>query len=143
MLWYRMIGLLLILSGLLSSCSDQRVSIETIPAYPDAAPLQPGEHPFADSTRTLFENIVGDQMTTQVQLYRLPMETTLENVKTFYGEQFRESDWSLDEAAAAQEGYMRMATWKRGNILQGEQILLIGFLPGEASNTMMVGLFSQ
>lgn len=93
------IAFLLVFIVLLAACGGSAATISDIPAYPDAAALEPGVDPVAD---TLVNNMAQDaQVRSSVgaggqieqKAYRLPAGTTWEQVESYYNDQLGSDGW--------------------------------------------------
>ena len=93
------LGLLAISLIFLVGCGSKAVTMDEIPAYPDATALEPGADPVAD---TLVENMAQDaQIRTDVgvggqieqKAYRLPAGATWDDVESFYNDKLGANDW--------------------------------------------------
>ena len=93
------LGLLAISLIFLVACGSKAVTIDEIPAYPEATALEPGADPVAD---TLVENMAQDaQIRTDVgvggqieqKAYRLPAGATWDDVESFYNDKLGANDW--------------------------------------------------
>ena len=83
----------------LVGCGSKAVTMDEIPAYPEATALEPGADPVAD---TLVENMAQDaQIRTDVgvggqieqKAYRLPAGATWDDVESFYNDKLGANDW--------------------------------------------------
>lgn len=90
---------LVLLSLSLAACGGKTATINDIPAYPDAAALQPGEDPIAD---TLVNNMeqdaslranIGTGGSIEQMAYRLPAGTTWDQVKSYYDKELDSAGW--------------------------------------------------
>ena len=93
------LGLLAISLIFLVGCGSKAVTMDEIPAYPEATALEPGADPVAD---TLVENMAQDaQIRTDVgvggqieqKAYRLPAWATWDDVESFYNDKLGANDW--------------------------------------------------
>ena len=93
------LGLLAISLIFLVACGSKAVTMDEIPAYPEATALEPGADPVAD---TLVENMAQDaQIRTDVgvggqieqKAYRLPAGATWDDVESFYNDKLGANDW--------------------------------------------------
>ena len=93
------LGLLAISLIFLVACGSKAVTMDEIPAYPEATALEPGADPVAD---TLVENMAQDaQIRTDVgvggqieqKAYRLPTGATWDDVESFYNDKLGANDW--------------------------------------------------
>ena len=93
------LGLLAMSLIFLVGCGSKAVTMDEIPAYPDATALEPGADPVAD---TLVENMAQDaQIRTDVgvggqieqKAYRLPAGATWDDVESFYNDKLGANDW--------------------------------------------------
>ncbi|MCB8928329.1 MAG: hypothetical protein H6652_22215 [Ardenticatenaceae bacterium] len=93
------LGLLAISLIFLVGCGSKAVTMDEIPAYPEATALEPGADPVAD---TLVENMAQDaQIRTDVgvggqieqKAYRLPAGATWDDVESFYNDKLGANDW--------------------------------------------------
>ena len=93
------LGLLAISLIFLVGCGSKAVTMDEIPAYPEATVLEPGADPVAD---TLVENMAQDaQIRTDVgvggqieqKAYRLPAGATWDDVESFYNDKLGANDW--------------------------------------------------
>ena len=93
------LGLLAISLIFLVGCGSKAVTMDEIPAYPEATALEPGADPVAD---TLVENMaqdaqiridvgVGGQI--EQKAYRLPAGATWDDVENFYNDKLGANDW--------------------------------------------------
>lgn len=96
--WFLLV-LLALLAVLLAACGGDPATVSDIPAYPDAAALQPGEDPIAD---TLINNMEQDANlranmgvggSIEQMAYRLPAGTTWDQVKSFYDQELDGAGW--------------------------------------------------
>ena len=93
------LGLLAMSLIFLVGCGSKAVTMDEIPAYPEATALEPGADPVAD---TLVENMAQDaQIRTDVgvggqieqKAYRLPAGATWDDVESFYNDKLGANDW--------------------------------------------------
>ena len=89
----------LVLLLFLAACGGGTVTVNDIPAYPEAQALEPGTDPVAD---TLVDNMMQDaQIRDSVNVggqieqkaYRLPAGTSWSDVESFYNNQLGDEGW--------------------------------------------------
>ncbi|MEZ4590364.1 MAG: hypothetical protein R3D55_04380 [Chloroflexota bacterium] len=125
-------GVLTVLLLVLVACGSKEATIDDIAAYPDAALLEPGTDPVAD---TLVENMAQDaQIRTSVgvggqieqKAYRLPAGATWDDVESFYNDELGADGWENglggiagdlagDVMSSVNQGndMMQIGTWSR------------------------------
>ena len=95
----KILVLLALLAVLLAACGGDPATVSDIPTYPDAAALQPGEDPIAD---TLINNMeqdaslranIGAGGSIEQMAYSLPAGTTWDQVKSFYDKELDAAGW--------------------------------------------------
>lgn len=124
--------LLALFTLMLAACGGEPATLSDVPAYPEAAALQPGEDPIAD---TLVNNMTQDASiranagvggSVEQMAYRLPAGTTWEQVKAYYDEELGGAGWEsgiggpggslasdILESASVGNDLFQMASWNK------------------------------
>lgn len=122
-----------LLTLLLAACGSKPATVNDIPAYPNAAALQPGEDPIAD---TLVNNMsqdaslranIGVGGSIEQMAYRLPEGTTWDQVKSYYDKELDGAGWDsgmggpggslasgILESVNTGNDLFQMASWNKG-----------------------------
>lgn len=136
--------LALVLLIALTACGGEPVAFEELPVHPDAAPLEAGTHPMADTVADSFRQAIGQEgVQVDLQLYTLPAEVTWEEIQSFYAESL-EGDWKSEPRLAQDTSAFKTVGWARG-AFAGEQGLAIGYGPPLLGSPpfLVVALFSE
>lgn len=123
------------LLGLLVACGGgSAITASDIPAYPDAVLLQPGDDQLAD---TLLQNAeqdaalrssLGVSGSLEQVAYKLPAETSWDQIKSFYGDELEGDGWEsgiggpggnlandLMESVNSSNELLQTGSWSKGD----------------------------
>lgn len=121
------------------------ITIDDIPAFPNATTIQSGEYDLADLlVESIEESVVGEEnVDADVRLYRIPEGTSWEDVQRFYTNQLDEN-WELQSDLTIDSGTLKTIGWSRLGSNE-PQTLLIGFAqdPFGKALFLMISLFTQ
>ena len=105
--------LALMLLVALTACGEP-VAFEELPLHPDAAPLEAGSHPMADTVANSFRQAVGQEgVQIDLQLYTLPDETSWDEIQSFYTGALG-GDWKSEPRLAQDTSAFKTVGWARG-----------------------------
>lgn len=149
MLKLRNAGLLLIftlLIGLLAACggSNAPVALADIPVFTGAEPMRTGASIIADTlVGSIEQGLANQNLTSTINLYRLPEGTTWASVKEFYTGQIA-GDWKTVPELTQEAGTINILGWQRGGAAS-EQVLIAGQAedPVLGETFLVLGLFSE
>lgn len=145
--WFRPIVLMLLsvmVMVALAACGGEPVTMSSIPVFPNTTPLQAGQNSMADTLAGTLESMVGDQLSSEINLYAVPATTTWAEVQDFYTTQLADTDWKAAEELTQETSAINIMGWSRGG-LASEQVLVVGHSPDLLGNGafLIVGLFSE
>ena len=126
--------------------SSEPVAMGDIPIYDGATTVTAGDDPLVDLViESMKESAAGEDISMETGTYALPSGTSWDDVKTFYTDQLKDSDWEpADELSDESEDFKTLG-WQRGPAYQ-EQLLVVAYLPdifGKDAATLIVMLFSE
>lgn len=136
--------LLALLLPLLIACGGGApATMASIPVYPEATEIQPGENSLVDTVADSMQSAGGSQLSAEMRRYSLPAGTTWDEVSAYFTEQLAGSDWQAAANLAGTNEALSTAGWQRGG--GAEQVLLVGLLPEELAEApvLIVALFSE
>jgi hypothetical protein len=120
------------------------VTMSEVPVYPNAEPMAAGENSMADMLSETLSGAVGEQLSSEINLYRLPADADWPAIEEFYTNELADTDWEAAEELAQQNEAINVTGWSRGGFAS-EQVLMIAYSPdmlGEGA-FMIVALFSE
>jgi len=116
------------------------VSLNDIPAYPNATALKPGENPMAD---TLAKNIqqagaMGQKL--DQKIFTLPDDASWDQIKGFYSDKLTSTGWSATSLPIPDNDMFKMTVWTKGS-----QSLTVGQItePISKDNFLLFSLATQ
>jgi hypothetical protein len=121
------------------------VPMSDIPIYDGATPTAAGDNPLVDLVvESMEEAATGEDVTMETQAYGLPDGTTWDDIKSFYNDKLKDSDWKLADELSDESEEFKSIGWQRGPA-SSEQLLVIAYLPDifDEGATMIVMLFSE
>jgi hypothetical protein len=134
----------LLLPALVACGGGEPATMAALPVFPEAAELQAGEDAMADAVAGSLQSSVGGNLTAEVKLYRLPEDTSWEQVRAFYTDALGDTDWKATSELDSANEALSTAGWQRGGGA-GEQVLMVGFVPAllDGGPVAIVSLFSE
>lgn len=138
------LALLALLALLLAACGGGApATMASIPAYPGAAEIQPGENSMVDAVAESMLSAGEGQLSAELRRYGLPAGTTWEQVEAHFASQLGGGWRPAPELGGANEA-LSTAGWQRGGAA-GEQVLLVGLLPEQLAGApvLIVALFGE
>jgi hypothetical protein len=137
--------LLIVLSGVLLSCASTRVSIGSIPVYPEAEGVTGEQNNLAGQVYHAIEASAEEQgQTSKVRLYALPEDSSWQSVTAFYTAELADTDWQPAPHLNSDSDVFMGLGWTR---LSGnrEQSLLIVYVPAlvTGGDFLVIGLLSD
>jgi len=136
---------LAVLAVLLAACGGSTpASLADIPVYAGAQPVEASANYLTDTMATSIEqSIAAQDLTSEINLYRLPEGTTWEEVKQFYTTEV-DDGWETAPEVTQEAGVINFIGWQRGSGAS-EQMLIAGQAEDTASGAifLLLGLFSE
>lgn len=120
------------------------VTMSSIPIFPGATPLQAGDNSMADMLSETMKSSVGNNLTSEINLYSVPTDTDSASIQEFYTTELADTDWkAADELSQQNQGISTMG-WSRGG-RANEQVLMITHSPDMLGQGafLVVALFSE
>lgn len=152
----RLAALLLALCAalLLAACGPKTATLTDLPAYPGATALQPGESALAatladnNATDAAMREQIGVNGAVDQMGYRLPAETTWEQVKGFYDEKLKADGWGtnsmvtgITEQVNQGNELFQTTNWQRGR--QNVTVIMLGSPTDPSLKELIVSLASN
>lgn len=117
-------GMILIFA--LAACGTASpVTIEQLPVYPNAEPVEPGNVMAETIAGAIRDNANTEAVDVEIRIYTLPPETPWEPVLAFYQTEITDEDWKETGNLLTESEYVNTIGWTRGG-LSSEQALLVG-----------------
>lgn len=134
----------LMFMAVLVACGGEPVAMSAVPIFPNTSPLEAGQNSMADTIAETLDSMVGDQLTSEINLYALPAEATWDDIKSFYATELAETDWKTADELTQESTAINITGWTRGG-LASEQVLVVGHSPDLLGDGafLIVGLFSE
>jgi hypothetical protein len=136
--------LIVLALGSLAACGAPPVTMADIPVHPKAAPLEKGKNPIADAASDAMDkSLTGQNLKNEVKLYSVPADVTWDEIKSFYSESLKGSDWKNNDQLTHESDSFSALAWTRSG---DQQALVIGYGPdilGNGSAFLMVMLASK
>lgn len=134
----------LLVPALVACGGGEPATMASLPAFPEATELQPGENAMADTVAESLKSSVGGNLRSEVKLYSLPAAATWDEVRAFYADALQGGDWQASAELDSSTEAINTAGWQRGS-LSSEQVLILGYMPPLLGGgpVLIVSLFSE
>lgn len=131
---------------LLAACggSPTPASLSDIPIFAGAEQAPAAGNTITEAMVSSIEQSIAKQnLTSDVKLYRLPDDTTWDDVKTYYTGAVG-GDWKASDELTQEAGVINIIGWQRGSG-NSEQVLIVGEAedPVSGDHFLLLGLFSE
>ena len=129
----------------LAGCASEPATMDQIPVYPGAEPLEAGDHDLADKVLEAMEASAEEQsLSTKFSLYGLPEDTTWEEIAAFYEAELAGTDWTRVSQLENESEVFKGMGWGR---VSGstEQSLVINYVPRVLTEGafLLIGLLTK
>lgn len=134
-----------VLAVALAACSGSAsASLTDVPVFAGAEPVEASANFLTDAmVRSIQQSVAAQDLTAEINLYRLPKGTTWEAVKQFYTTGIGDV-WQAAPEVTQETGVINFIGWQRGSGAS-EQMLIAGQAEDATSGTtfLLLGLFSE
>jgi hypothetical protein len=136
--------LLVLALSALAACGAPPVAMADIPVHPKATPLEKGKNQIADTASDAMDKaLAGQNLKSEVKLYSVPADVTWDEIKSFYTESLKGSDWKNNDQLTHESDAFSALAWTRSG---DQQALVVGYGPdilGNGTPFVMVMLASR
>ena len=113
----------------LSACGGmQPVTIEQVPIYEGTDPVKDSNIIAETIARTIVDSAEQEAVDVEIRKYRLPENTSWQEMRSFYLPIFENSDWEAVEDLLRETDFVSTLAWRRGGF-SSEQVLLASYSP--------------
>jgi len=140
-----LVALAVVFASLLAACGTEPVSLDQIPVYPQASPMERGTNEVADELiKTINESSKSQGLRVDLNLYGLPEGTGWEDVKAFFEGELADKGWESAPDLSSESDHFRSVGWSRGSG-STEQALTLSYVDDVKGGTtfFVVALFAK
>jgi len=140
-----LVTLAVVLGSMLATCGSEPVSLDQVPVYPQATPMERGTNEVADELmKTIIESSKSQGLRVDLNLYVLPQGTAWEDVNAFYEGELTGKGWEPAPDLSSESEHFRSAGWSRGSG-STEQALTLSYVDDVKGGTtfFVVALFAK